>query len=183
MNDGMPLKKITLFSVVVLAAAAAHAQKNQRGSRMEDQHLAGHPYFGSTVGRVANRIAKGHFTLDGKEYTLAVNNGPNSLHGGLKGFDKQVWNARDVTLGEGPAVQFSYVSPDGEEGYPGTLTTSVRYTLTNDNTLQLDYHAETDKATVVNLTNHSYFNLAGEGSGNVMGHVLTLNASLYTPTD
>jgi aldose 1-epimerase len=146
-------------------------------------YLAGHPYFGTTVGRYANRIAKGKFTLEGEEYTLAVNNGPNSLHGGLKGFDKQVWGAKEVTSGGEPAVEFSYVSPDGEEGYPGTLTTTVRYTLTKANALRIDYRATTDKATVVNLTNHSYFNLAGEGTGGVLGHEMFIDADHYTPVD
>lgn len=148
-----------------------------------DQYLAGHPYFGALVGRVANRIAKGKFSLDGKEYALAVNNGPNSLHGGLKGFDKQVWKARPVSSPDGPSLELTTTSPDGEEGYPGTLTTRVVYTLTDRSELKIDYTATTDKATPVNLTNHSYFNLAGEGSGNVLRHVLMLNANHYTPAD
>jgi aldose 1-epimerase len=146
-------------------------------------YLAGHPFFGSTVGRVANRIAKGRFTLDGKEYTLAINNGPNTLHGGLKGFDKKVWKAEPVETAAGVAVKFSCVSPDGEEGFPGTLTTTVTYTLTNQNEVKIDYQATTDKATPINLTNHSYFNLAGASSGNVLGHELMLTADRYTPVD
>ena len=110
-------------------------------------YLAGHPYFGATVGRFANRIAKGEFTLDGKTYTLAKNNGPNTLHGGLKGFDKAVWNAEEVSSPDGPAVKFTYLSPDGEEGFPGNLKTSVTYTLTADHALKIDYTATTDKAT------------------------------------
>jgi aldose 1-epimerase len=147
-------------------------------------YVAGHPFFGSTVGRVANRVARGKFTLDGKEYRLAVNNGPNSLHGGKKGFDKVVWKAEPVPTTEGGAVKFSYLSPDGEEGYPGNLSVSVTYTVTNDNGLRLDYRATTDKATPVNLSNHTYFNLAGATSGtDILGHEMMIAASRYTPVD
>lgn len=146
-----------------------------------DQYLKGHPFFGATAGRVANRIAKGKFKLEGKEYTLAVNNGPNHLHGGLKGFDKKVWAAEAKQGKEGASVKLTYTSPDGEEGYPGTLTATVTYTLTEKNELRIDYTATTDKATPVNLTNHSYFNLAG--SGDVLSHELTIAADHYTATD
>ena len=146
-------------------------------------YLGGHPYFGAATGRVANRIAKGKFTLDGKEFKLAANNGPNTLHGGKKGFDKVVWKASDVSGPSGPAVKMSYLSPDGEEGFPGNLSVSVTYTVTADNELRIDYSATTDKATPVNLTNHSYFNLAGPAAGSILGHELMLAADLYTPVD
>jgi aldose 1-epimerase len=142
------------------------------------QYLKGHPFFGSTVGRVANRIAKGRFTLDGQTYALAINNGPNHLHGGLKGFDKALWHAEPQA---GAAVKFTYVSPDSEEGYPGKLAVAVTMSLTDANELRLDYVATTDKPTPVNLTNHSYFNLAGEG--NVLAHELMLSADYHTPSD
>jgi aldose 1-epimerase len=145
-------------------------------------YLDDHPFFGATVGRYANRIGGGKFTLDGKEYKLAVNNGPNSLHGGEKGFDKVVWQAQIVPASDGVAVKFSHTSPDGDEGYPGELKASVTYTLTNKNELKLDYTATTSKATPVNLTNHSYFNLSGTNSP-ILGHELTLNADRFTPTD
>ena len=146
-----------------------------------DGYVARSPYFGATVGRVANRIARGRFTLDGAAYQLATNNGPNFLHGGLKGFDKVVWTAEIVPAADGVAVRFTYVSRDGEEGFPGTLTASVTYTLTSDDVLRLDYAATTDRATPVNLSNHTYWNLRGEGD--ILGHVLWLDADLYTPVD
>ena len=147
-----------------------------------DQYLNGPPFFGSTVGRVANRIACGKFTLDGKEYTLATNRPPNHLHGGFKGFDKRIWKLSGLRATDSDAgVEFSYISADGEEGYPGTLRVSVTYTLTGNNELRIDYRATTDKATPVNLTNHSFFNLAGGGS--ILDHLLRLNAAQYTPAD
>jgi len=141
------------------------------------------PYFGCAVGRYGNRIAKGKFTLGGQTYTLATNNGPNALHGGLKGFDKVVWNGQASKTAAGPAVTFTHVSKDGDEGYPGTLTMKMVYTLTDANEIRLDYTATTDKDTVVNLTNHSYFNLAGQGQGDILGHLLLLNAEHFTPVD
>ncbi len=143
-----------------------------------EPYLEKHPYFGATVGRFANRIAGGMFQLDGKTYRLAVNNGPNHLHGGLKGFDKVVWKAEPQS---GAAVKFTYTSPDGEEGYPGKLEVSVLMTLTDANELRIDYTAKCDKPTPLNLTNHSYFNLFGQGE--ILGHELMLAADYYTPVD
>lgn len=148
-----------------------------------DGYLKENPYFGAVVGRYGNRIAKGHFALNGKEYQLPLNNGPNSLHGGLKGFDKRVWSARDVSMDGEPALELTYVSKDREEGYPGKLTAKVTYTLTNKNELRLDYQATTDQDTILNITNHSYFNLAGQGEGNILDHVIRINADKFTPVD
>jgi aldose 1-epimerase len=139
------------------------------------------PYFGAMIGRYGNRIAKGKFTLDGQEYTLAINNGPNALHGGLKGFDKVVWEPRVVASLDGASLELRYTSKDGEEGYPGTLTVKAVYTLTEDNGLKLEYTATTDKDTVVNLTQHSYFNLAGKGDN--LSHVVMIPADKFTPVD
>jgi aldose 1-epimerase len=146
-------------------------------------YLKGHPFFGSTVGRYGNRIAKGRFTLDGKQYTLATNNGPNHLHGGLKGFDKAVWKAEPVQTDDSVGVVFSYQSADGEEGYPGAMSVRVTYSLTNENELKMAYWAKTDKPTVVNLTNHTYWNLENGGASDVLEHQLTLNADRYLPVD
>ena len=146
-------------------------------------YVANSPYFGAIVGRYANRIARGHFSLDGATYTLAVNNGPNSLHGGLRGFDKVVWSAHPFQNQEGQGVALDYTSPNGEEGYPGTLKTTVTYTLTPDDRLIVDYLASTDKATPINLSQHSYWNLVGNASRDILGHVLTLNADAITPVD
>ncbi len=137
-------------------------------------------YFGGACGRFANRIAKGQFTLDGQAYTLAVNNGPNALHGGLKGFNAMVWETKQI---DPQTLEFTYTSKDGEEGYPGNLTVQLTYKLTDDNAVQIDYKATTDKATVLNLTNHSFFNLSGEGDTYIGDHLLQINADTYLPTD
>jgi aldose 1-epimerase len=148
-----------------------------------DGYLGKEPYFGATVGRYANRIANGQFTLDGKTYQLAINDPPNSLHGGTVGFDRKVWKAEPIDVPHAASVKFSYHSPDGEENYPGNLDVTVQYTLTDDDELKLDYTATTDKDTILNLTNHTYWNLAGADSGNVLKQVLMLNADSYTPVN
>ncbi len=148
-----------------------------------DGYLGKEPFFGATVGRVGNRIARGRFTLDGKAYQLATNDGPNHLHGGIRGFDKVVWDAKEVPGKGGPAVLFSYLSRDGEEGYPGNCLVSVQYTLTDAGELRLDYTVTTDRDTPVNVTNHSYFNLGGAENGDILGNELTLSADRFTPVD
>jgi aldose 1-epimerase len=140
-------------------------------------------HFGSLIGRYANRIAGGRFNLDDHTYQLPINNGPNTLHGGPNSFDTKIWTVRTFKDENSVSAELKYVSPDGENGFPGTLTTYVTYTVTDSNEVRIDYRATTDKTTVVNLTNHSYFNLAGEGSGNVERQVIQIAASLYTPTD
>jgi aldose 1-epimerase len=150
----------------------------QVGPLVEDN-----PYFGGAIGRVANRIAKGKFTLDGKEYTLPINNGPNSLHGGKVGWDKLLWTAEQVASDDGDALRMTLVSPDGDEGYPGTVTCHMTYTLTKSGDFRIDYHATTDKPTPLNLTHHPYFNLAGAGNGAILDHHLTIHADHYTPVD
>ena len=196
--EGTPVEKYVLSNgkmtvkVITYGAIITEIDVPDRNGKVADVvlgfdslegYLGSHPYFGAATGRVANRIAKAKFTLDGKEYKLAANNGPNTLHGGLKGFDKVVWKASDVSGPAGPAVKMSYLSPDGEEGFPGNLSVSVTYTVTADNELRIDYSATTDKATPVNITNHSYFNLAGPGAGSILGHEVMLEADLYTPVD
>jgi aldose 1-epimerase len=148
-----------------------------------NDYIGNTPYFGCLVGRYGNRIANGRFTIDGVEHQLAVNNPPNSLHGGRKGFDKVVWQAEKVDTSEGPGLKLTYTSKDGEEDYPGNLRCTVTYTLTNKNELRIEYLAETDKPTHVNLTHHSYFNLKDAGASDILGHELMLKASKFTPVD
>ncbi len=148
-----------------------------------DAYVKGHPYFGAVAGRCANRIAKGKFTLDGKTYQLATNNDANHLHGGEKGFDKYVWDAEPKMTADGPSLVLTRTSPDGEEGYPGTLQATCTYTLTNANALKVEFSATTDKPTIVNLAHHSYWNLGGAAAGDILGHTLELNADRYTPVD
>ncbi len=147
-----------------------------------ESYLDGHPYFGCIVGRYGNRIAKGKFSIDNVEYTLAINNGPNHLHGGIKGFDKQVWNAKEKSFPDTASLRLRYTSPDGEEGYPGNLRVMVIYSLTNNNELIIGYKATTDKATPINLTHHSYFNLGGTQQ-DALDHVLTIAAQKYVAVD
>jgi aldose 1-epimerase len=148
-----------------------------------DGYLKATPYFGALIGRYGNRIGGAKFTLEGKTYTLATNNGPNSLHGGIKGFDKVVWKATPLVTADGPALQLTYFSKDGEEGFPGNLKVTAVYTLTDNNELHLYFTATTDQPTVCNLTHHSYFNLAGQGNGDILGHEVYINSDKTTPVD
>lgn len=198
-KDGVAVRQYTLANdhglkavVIEYGATLVTFETPDRDGKMANVTLAcpnlqsyeeHSPYFGAVAGRCANRIAKGKFTLDGVEYTLATNNEPNHLHGGVKGFDKVVWHSEGFTTANGVGVEFTYLSKDMEEGYPGNLTAAVRYTLNNDNELSFDYEATTDKPTVCNLTQHSYWNLGGHGAGTILDHMLTLNADQYTPVD
>ncbi|WP_375421388.1 aldose epimerase family protein [uncultured Sphingomonas sp.] len=200
MPDGRAVPSVTLtngrgISATVIALGAslqALTMPDKAGKRADvqigydtiDGYLTKPEFFGATVGRVANRIANGRFTFDGRVYTVPVNNGPNSLHGGTKGFDKVLWDVTEVKNGPAASVTLRYVSPDGDMGYPGTLTTYATYSLDEQNQLTIDYRATTDRSTVVNISNHAYWNLAGVGSPRgAMGHVVTIPAARYTPTD
>ncbi len=185
-RNGMEVKIINFGGTVTSISVPDRSGKFADvvlGFNNVDDYLKPHPSFGTAIGRFGNRIAKGRFTLNGVEYKLAVNNGENHLHGGIKGFDDVFWTAEEVKTIDGPAVRLSYLSKDGEEGYPGNLQVTMVYTLTERNELKIDYTATTDKDTVVNLTHHSYFNLAGEGNGDILKHRLKLNAARFTPTD
>jgi aldose 1-epimerase len=185
-SGGLVLKVMTYGATVVSMETPdklGNVRNIQLGFPKLDGYLQRHPYFGSTVGRYGNRIAGGKFTLDGKEFKLATNNGPNHLHGGIKGFDAVVWKAEEVKTADAVGVKFSYTSKDGEEGYPGTLQVTATYTLTSANEMRIDYTATTDKPTVLNLTNHCYWNLGGAGSGKILEHQLTINADKYLPID
>jgi len=184
-NKNGLIAQITNYGAIIVSIFVPDSKGNLadvvQGYDTIDEYIKGNsPYMGAVCGRCANRIAKGRFTLLGKQYTLAVNNGPNHLHGGITGFSKVVWDVTSVT---DSSVKMEYLSPNGEEGYPGNLMVSVTYTLTDKNELRLDYFATTDKTTVVNLASHSYFNLAGEGSGSIYDQELTINGAFFTPTD
>ncbi|MBW6499832.1 MAG: galactose mutarotase [Bacteroidales bacterium] len=183
-NNGL-VAQVTNFGAIIVSIYVPDREGNmadivQGYDNISDYINGNGPYMGAICGRCANRIARGKFTLLGKEYSLAVNNGPNHLHGGITGYNRVVWDVIRYSTSE---VLLEYLSPDREEGYPGNLRVSVTYTLTDENELQIGYQAVTDKTTIVNLASHSYFNLAGEGSGSIYDHELMINASFFTPTD
>jgi aldose 1-epimerase len=183
---GMEVRAITygaIIQAIRVPDKSGHLADVTLGYDSLPGYLTASPYFGAVVGRYANRIARGRFTLEGRTYRLAINNGPNHLHGGIKGYDKVVWAAQSYQRGDTVGVEFQHTSPDGDEGYPGTVHVSVSYSLSPDNQLLVEYRATADRATPLNLSQHSYFNLAGEGSGDILGHILTINADRYTPVD
>ncbi|WP_416971842.1 aldose epimerase family protein [Streptomyces sp. 4F14] len=185
-NGGTKLKVLSYGGIVHSLETPdrkGHYANISAGFYNLEDYVAKSPYFGALIGRYGNRIGKGQFTLDGKKYQLSVNDGANSLHGGAKGFDKHAWSVEPFVKGTDVGLRLSYTSADGEMGYPGTLRTKVTYTLTKHGDWVIDYEATTDKATVVNLTSHVYWNLAGEGSGTIENHELTIAAGRYTPTD
>lgn len=186
-NDKGMTATITNYGGIVVTLTAPDSKGNFEDVVLGHDKLEGYlketPYFGAIVGRYGNRIANGRFTVDGVEYKLAINNKPNALHGGLKGFDKVVWDAESFAEAGAVGLRLTYLSKDGEEGYPGNLQSTVTYRLTSANELRIDYVATTDKATPVNLTNHSYWNLAGQGKGDILDHEMLLNADMFTPVD
>ena len=199
MPDGTPVELYTLSNgngmeagIITYGGTVVSLTAPDRGGKFADvvlgmDSVAGYMsqpnYFGAIIGRYGNRIGHARFQLDGKTYTLPKNDGDNTLHGGPKGFDKRVWTAKEAKSADGPALELTYVAKDGEEGFPGTLSAKVVYTLTAKNELKIDYTATTDKDTVVNLTNHSYFNLAGQGEGDILQHQVTIYADRFTPVD
>jgi len=185
-SGGMEAVVITYGGAVVSVTVPDHTGKSADvvlGMDTLDGYRSQTAFLGALVGRWGNRIGHGQFTLEGRTFRLPKNDGENTLHGGPEGFNKKVWKARDASGPDGPAVELTYVSKDGEMGFPGTLTAHVTYTVTSRNELKIDYTATTDQPTVVNLTNHSYFNLAGAGEGDVLGFQVTIDADHYTPTD
>ena len=185
-GKGLTVKVITYGAMITSVETPDRNGKTANITLYRDSlkdYLAGHPFFGCVAGRYANRITKGKFTIDGKEYTLATNNNGHHLHGGDKGFDKHVWQGQPVEGKGSVGVALTRTSPDGEEGYPGKLTASVTYSINDKNELKMEYSATTDKPTHVNLTNHAYWNLGGAASGDVLKHELTLNADRYLPVD
>jgi len=181
-GKGMEARIMTYGATLVSLTAPDKTGKYAdvvQGMDSVDGYVKGVPYFGATIGRYGNRIGHAQFTLEGQTYHTPKNDGDNTLHGGVQGFDKRVWTARDT----GNGVEFTYVSKDGEEGFPGTLTSKVVYSVTPENELRIEYTATTDKPTVLNLTNHSYFNLAGQGEGDILGHEVTILADRFTPVD
>lgn len=185
-NEKGMVVKITNYGGIIVSWTAPDRNGKYEDITLGCDSLAGYlkgtPFFGAIIGRYGNRIAKGKFSLDGTTYALATNNIGNHLHGGIVGYDKVLWTAEPIA-GEEPALKLSYLSPDGEEGYPGNLRVEVVYTLQKDNALKMDYTATTDKKTICNLTNHAYFNLAGAGRSDILGHELTLNAAHFLPVD
>ncbi len=186
-NDNGLVAKVTSFGAILtemhVPDRSGKLADVALGFGALDGYLAKHPYFGATVGRVANRTSRGRFTLDGREYTLATNNGGNHLHGGNVGFDKAVWKAEEVQTPDAPALKLTHLSPDGDEGYPGDLSVAAVYSLNNDGELKIEMTATTNKPTPVNLVNHSYWNLAGQDAGDILSHEMMINADSYTPVD
>ncbi|WP_182867276.1 aldose epimerase family protein [Stieleria mannarensis] len=186
-NDSGMTVRVTNYGAIIMSIVVPDRDGKMADVALGYNDIASYtnavdkPYFGAVVGRYGNRIAKGKFTIDDQEYTLAINNPPNSLHGGIIGFDKVIWDGK--VDDEANAVTLSYLAKDGEEGYPGNLNCSVTYRLTDDNAIEVDYFATTDKATPINLTQHTYFNLKGEGEGTILEHELMINARRYTPVD